>query len=53
MPEAIDRWHELLLPTPRTALDEELTALAEEIRKAARRPRTRRRWRCANGSGPR
>ncbi|GAA1839519.1 transglutaminase family protein [Asanoa iriomotensis] len=33
-PGTVDRWHELLLPTPRTALDEELTALAEEIRGA-------------------
>lgn len=31
-PEHVDRWHELLLPTPRTALDEELTALAEIAR---------------------
>jgi transglutaminase-like putative cysteine protease len=38
VPEAVDRWHELLLPTPRTALDEELTALAEEIRKAEASP---------------
>jgi transglutaminase-like putative cysteine protease len=38
VPEAVDRWHELLLPTPRTALDEELTALAEEIRKAESSP---------------
>jgi transglutaminase-like putative cysteine protease len=27
-----DRWYELLLPTPRTALDEELTAMAEALR---------------------
>jgi transglutaminase-like putative cysteine protease len=32
VPETIDRWHELLLPTPRTALDGELTELAERIR---------------------
>ena len=31
---AVDRWHELLLPTPRTTLDEELAALAGEIRGA-------------------
>jgi transglutaminase-like putative cysteine protease len=31
-PENVDRWHELLLPTSRTALDEELTALAESAR---------------------
>lgn len=30
--EVTNRWHELLLPTPRTALDEELTALAGQIR---------------------
>ncbi len=29
---SLDRWHELLLPTPRTALDEELAALAAEIK---------------------
>lgn len=32
VPETVDRWHELLLPTPRTALDEELTELAERMR---------------------
>ncbi|GAA4694775.1 transglutaminase family protein [Phytohabitans rumicis] len=32
VPENIDRWHELLLPTPRTALDEELTELSERLR---------------------
>ncbi|MDQ7910063.1 transglutaminase family protein [Phytohabitans sp. ZYX-F-186] len=32
VPEAVDRWHELLLPTPRTALDEELTGVAERVR---------------------
>jgi transglutaminase-like putative cysteine protease len=32
VPETIDRWHELLLPTPRTALDEDLTELAERVR---------------------
>ncbi|SNT18656.1 Transglutaminase-like enzyme, putative cysteine protease [Asanoa hainanensis] len=36
--DTVDRWHELLLPTPRTALDEELTALAEELRGAHRTP---------------
>jgi transglutaminase-like putative cysteine protease len=51
VPEAVDRWHELLLPTPRTALDEELTVLAEEIRKAE--PTPHEAARCANGSGPR
>lgn len=33
-PEVADRWHELRLPTPRTELDEELTALAAGIRAA-------------------
>ncbi|HEU5110393.1 MAG TPA: transglutaminase family protein [Micromonosporaceae bacterium] len=33
-----NRWHELLLPTPRTALDDELTALAAELRGAAATP---------------
>jgi transglutaminase-like putative cysteine protease len=37
-PAAVDRWHELLLATPRTALDEELTALADELRGAHRSP---------------
>jgi transglutaminase-like putative cysteine protease len=32
LPDNVDRWHELLLPSPRTALDEELTALAGSIR---------------------
>jgi len=32
VPETVDRWHELLLPTPRTALDEDLTELAERVR---------------------
>ncbi|MFC0528110.1 transglutaminase family protein [Phytohabitans kaempferiae] len=32
VPETVDRWHELLLPTPRTALDEELTEVAERVR---------------------
>lgn len=32
VPENVDRWHELLLLTPRTALDEELTELAESVR---------------------
>ncbi|GIF64719.1 hypothetical protein Ais01nite_27540 [Asanoa ishikariensis] len=37
-PDTVDRWHELLLPTPRTALDEELTALAEGLRGDHRTP---------------
>ena len=31
-PDRVDQWHEFLLPTPRTALDEELTELAESLR---------------------
>ncbi|WP_254548424.1 transglutaminase family protein [Catellatospora tritici] len=31
-PKVVDRWQELLLPTPRTALDEELTELAAGLR---------------------
>jgi transglutaminase-like putative cysteine protease len=38
LPDNVDRWHELLLPTPRTALDEELTELAESIRGAHATP---------------
>jgi transglutaminase-like putative cysteine protease len=38
VPESVDRWHELLLPTPRTALDEELTELAASLRGAAATP---------------
>nr|MDT0657963.1 transglutaminase family protein [Micromonospora sp. DSM 115978] len=38
VPENVDRWHELLLPTPRTALDDELTELAESIRGGHPRP---------------
>ncbi|MDG4784505.1 transglutaminase family protein [Micromonospora sp. WMMD1102] len=37
-PENADRWYELLLPTPRTALDEELTGLAESVRAAQPTP---------------
>ncbi|MFY1689886.1 transglutaminase family protein [Plantactinospora sp. WMMB782] len=37
-PENTDRWYELLLPTPRTALDEELTGLAESVRAAQPTP---------------
>ncbi|MGI5214275.1 transglutaminase family protein [Plantactinospora sp. CA-290183] len=33
-PQDRDRWYELLLPTPRTAIDEELTELAESVRAA-------------------
>jgi transglutaminase-like putative cysteine protease len=35
---AMDRWHELLLPTPRTALDDELTDLATEAKDRHDRP---------------
>jgi transglutaminase-like putative cysteine protease len=38
LPESVDRWHELLLPTPRTALDEELTELASAQRASCRTP---------------
>jgi transglutaminase-like putative cysteine protease len=38
VPETVDRWHELLLPTTRTALDDELTALAASIRDSAGTP---------------
>jgi transglutaminase-like putative cysteine protease len=38
LPESVDRWHELLLPTPRTALDEELTELARSLRAASATP---------------
>ncbi|WP_422771779.1 transglutaminase family protein [Plantactinospora sp. WMMC1484] len=37
-PENMDRWYELLLPTPRTALDSELTELAESVRAAQPTP---------------
>lgn len=36
--EVADRWPELLLPTPRTALDEELTEVAAGVRAAAPTP---------------
>jgi transglutaminase-like putative cysteine protease len=38
VPDNVDRWHELLLLTPRTALDEELTELAESIKGAYATP---------------
>jgi transglutaminase-like putative cysteine protease len=37
-PPVTDRWHELLLPSTRTALDEELAALAASIRSAEPTP---------------
>src|SRR4051794_32183254 len=37
-PALLDRWSELLGPTPRTALDEELTALAASLREASAAP---------------
>lgn len=38
VPDTVDRWHELLLPTARTPLDEELTELAASVRGAAANP---------------
>jgi transglutaminase-like putative cysteine protease len=38
VPETVDRWYELLLPTPRTALDEELTEIAQQVRKTEATP---------------
>ncbi|MDG4833332.1 transglutaminase family protein [Solwaraspora sp. WMMD1047] len=32
VPDNVDRWHELLLPTSRTALDDELTELAGQLK---------------------
>jgi transglutaminase-like putative cysteine protease len=37
-PALLDRWSELLTPTPRTALDEELTDLAASVRAASATP---------------
>ncbi|BCJ72333.1 hypothetical protein CS0771_18770 [Catellatospora sp. IY07-71] len=37
-PAVVDRWQELLLPTPRTALDEELGGLAAALRAEHARP---------------
>ncbi|GAA1605509.1 transglutaminase family protein [Catellatospora bangladeshensis] len=37
-PAVVDRWQELLLPTPRTALDEELGGLAAALRAGHARP---------------
>jgi transglutaminase-like putative cysteine protease len=34
VPESVDRWYELLLPTKRTTLDDELTAIAADIKAA-------------------
>jgi transglutaminase-like putative cysteine protease len=38
VPETVDRWHELLLPTARTALDDDLVELAASIRGSAGTP---------------
>lgn len=37
-PDTVDRWHELLLPTPRTILDDELTELAASVRGSGATP---------------
>jgi len=37
-PTSTDRWSEMLIPTPRTALDEELTALAATLRTSYESP---------------
>jgi transglutaminase-like putative cysteine protease len=37
-PQPTDRWHEVLLPTPRTTLDEELATLAASVRAAEPTP---------------
>jgi len=37
-PQVTERWPEVMLPTPRTALDEELTALAADLRGAHATP---------------
>ncbi|UQU65606.1 transglutaminase family protein [Couchioplanes caeruleus] len=38
VPETVDRWYELLRPTPRTGLTDELTAIAADIRGAHSTP---------------
>ena len=38
VPETVDRWSELLLPTARTGIDDELTAIAADIRAAHSTP---------------
>lgn len=40
LPDNLDRWYELLLPAPRTALDEELTSLAQQTRVAHTTPQS-------------
>ncbi|MFC3500072.1 transglutaminase N-terminal domain-containing protein [Micromonospora krabiensis] len=37
-PEIVDRWYELLQPTPQTTLDGELTGIAADLRAAHREP---------------
>jgi transglutaminase-like putative cysteine protease len=38
VPESVDRWYELLLPSKRTTLDDELTGIAADIRAAHATP---------------
>jgi transglutaminase-like putative cysteine protease len=40
VPESVDRWYELLLPTQRTTLNDELTAIVADIRAAHATPHT-------------
>ena len=48
-----DRFEEFLTPTPLTALDDELTGIAAEIKDASGQPARRPPARCANGcTGP-
>ncbi|RIV41525.1 transglutaminase family protein [Micromonospora radicis] len=37
-PDIVDQWYEVLLPSPHTTLDDELTALAESVRAAHATP---------------
>jgi transglutaminase-like putative cysteine protease len=46
IPENVDRWHELLLPTARTILDAELTELAAGIRAGSATPHSAARSAC-------
>ena len=38
VPESVDRWYELLLPSRRTTLDDELTGIADDIKAAHSTP---------------
>jgi transglutaminase-like putative cysteine protease len=40
VPESVDRWYELLLPSKRTTLNDELTGIAADIRAAHATPHT-------------